>query len=723
MLGGPMTSDRPEAQGRTISERSSDGQAGDSSARKVRRRAGPFKRSRTGCGTCKRRGKKCDEDWNNEGFCQRCVIGQFECSGRTAGPSNSQNGPRRGSTQDRESSSDNTTVAPEHPVASSTGLPTVTSSSMPSLLFQNNPATQTHQPVLATPLDTSFTSQSSNWSETPATTASALPSEASSIPFNFGGSQPLYDWPGQFATASHPSAFLNAGVDGSLAIDSSPHAWNNQSAHNIWNDLLQSLATGDQEDTSNLHHLNGNSRVLFINSDKPTRQGVSLAEIYARVVESWLVGIPSTTRDHARARILALNDNNSVMRNVRYAVSAAYIFLYAGCSTDPDHPTAERPKLAELAYKGAGLGDEGGTPLSNKSDKAKEPENQSSAEEADNASKKLRKYADYVSTPFAADTESTKWTQDAIRELREVIVTDRSQLSDLLWGVIDLQLVEFIRGGAAPSYSMLALGDRLVRAAFGSHHPSITLSALRTSGTLSLRFYALSDISRCIVQRGRRTIFNFWSDVGEEPTPSINQIDDDDEPWATYLGLPDAIVVLLAEIVNLCAELNSGTVSTVSIKDQADELESALKAWSSQSFSTMHSVDSTALISRTIAGELWRLAALVLLYQSVHRVGGLHPVLLAARDQILSLLDSITRLPSGDLWGFIALPAFLAACLSISANDRKRSMQHMLRPGPERLWLDNVALVEKVWEEVDETGRLPDWHEKMTREGLSIAFF
>lgn len=75
-----------------------------------------------------------------------------------------------------------------------------------------------------------------------------------------------------------------------------------------------------------------------------------------------------------------------------------------------------------------------------------------------------------------------------------------------LWGVIDLQLVEFIRGGAAPSYSMLALGDRLVRSAMGSDHPTIRLGDLRTPETFSLRLYALSDVSRCIVQRGRRTM-------------------------------------------------------------------------------------------------------------------------------------------------------------------------------------------------------------------------
>jgi hypothetical protein len=45
--------------------------------------------------------------------------------------------------------------------------------------------------------------------------------------------------------------------------------------------------------------------------------------------------------------------------------------------------------------------------------------------------RKLRMYADHVSTPFAADLESSKWTDDAIKELRQVVVTDKKQLSDL----------------------------------------------------------------------------------------------------------------------------------------------------------------------------------------------------------------------------------------------------------------------------------------------------
>lgn len=195
----------------------------------------------------------------------------------------------------------------------------------------------------------------------------------------------------------------------------------------------------------------------------------------------------------------------------------------------------------------------------------------------------------------------------------------------------------------------------------------------------------------------------------------------DEEPWASpYLGMPDAIMTLLARVVNLCSELN--TRSAASIKADADEIESDLRSWTPAPVSP-HNVDSSALVTRTIAGEMWRLCTLIVLYQSVHRVGGLHTVLRRAGTEMLSLLSSITQFPSGDLWGFLALPAFLAACLSITDHDRKRAMSFLVRTGPERVWLDNIALVEKVWEETDETGRIVDWHDKLTREGLSVAFF
>jgi hypothetical protein len=116
------------------------------------------------------------------------------------------------------------------------------------------------------------------------------------------------------------------------------------------------------------------------------------------------------------------------MRAVRYAVATAYIFLYA---SDPqsvqDGPSDPRPKLVELAHRGAGVVH----PRKNSPKSSSTPASIQSEGGSENMVRKLRMYADHVSTPFAADLESSKWTDDAIKELRQVVVTDKKQLSDL----------------------------------------------------------------------------------------------------------------------------------------------------------------------------------------------------------------------------------------------------------------------------------------------------
>ena len=112
-----------------------------------------------------------------------------------------------------------------------------------------------------------------------------------------------------------------------------------------------------------------------------------------------------------------------VMRAVRYAVATAYIFLYAA---DPQGAHKSQPKLVELAYRGAGV---------SQNESLEPNSHQHSHSERltprEGMSKKLRLYVDAVSTPFSSDSESARWTDDAIRELAQVVVRDKTQLSDL----------------------------------------------------------------------------------------------------------------------------------------------------------------------------------------------------------------------------------------------------------------------------------------------------
>ena len=103
-------------------------------------------------------------------------------------------------------------------------------------------------------------------------------------------------------------------------------------------------------------------------------------------------------------------------------MATAYIFLFA---SNPDDAKEPQPKLVELAHRGAGVHDGVKTRSASESPADKEDWG------AEDAIQRLRLYVNHVSTPYAADQESRKWTEDAIQELRHVVVTDKKALSDL----------------------------------------------------------------------------------------------------------------------------------------------------------------------------------------------------------------------------------------------------------------------------------------------------
>ncbi|KAI5481172.1 hypothetical protein MNV49_005607 [Pseudohyphozyma bogoriensis] len=685
---------------------------------------GPYRRSRTGCGTCKKRGKKCDEVWDAAGQCQRCVKGKWTCSGKSDGPVKKEDG-----LDPPPPSTSTTTSPPTHPPTTFTTTTTSTSTS-------GAAASVGHPLTINTAVDQHpHQHQHQNQHQhqhshlPPALTALASTSTHPQPPFDALGVPVLPVPPGEHEWWSD---FFQSDLVGTQSLDAlqpydpaAPRMGSLSSLPLFMNHSLAAPSPTQYDATGGVFGFNvpspatpyGNpfavasasvQAVATGSRGEPTRQGVSLGDIYTRVVESWLVGLPPATRAQARGRIASLHKRDGALRAVRFAVSAAYIFLFASAA----HEAGKATRLRELARKGAGIA----TPVSNVRGEPSDEE----GEGEDQRTTNLSAYQETVTNPFEGDQQSQKWMNDAMMELRTVLPEDMNHLSDLLWGVIDLQCVEFIRGGAGPSYQMLALGDRLVRHVFGVQNPTLDLTTLCTSDKASLRLYAISDISRCIVNRGQRTIFNFRQDTLARRKGS-EVADEAEEPWSTYLGLPHELIILLAEIVNLCAA--APTLSPTNVKSQAQELEEALRAWKFNPAPGGVPIDSCGIISRAIAGELWRQSAIILLYQSVYRAGSVHPVLRAAQSELLSLLDSVASLPNGDLSGFIALPSFLSASLSISEVDRTRSMRHLRRAGPEKVWLDNVALINRLWEEADSTGWLIDWNDKMRKDGLAVAFF
>jgi len=73
--------------------------------------------------------------------------------------------------------------------------------------------------------------------------------------------------------------------------------------------------------------------------------------------------------------------------------------------------------------------------------------------------------------------------------------------------------------------------------------------------------------------------------------------------------------------------------------------------------------------------------------------------------------------------GFLACPWFLAGTVAVSDTDRDVCRQGLLDCGPEKVWEDDLVVLERVWREMDRTGRAEDWRDLIDREGLMVAFF
>lgn len=65
----------------------------------------------------------------------------------------------------------------------------------------------------------------------------------------------------------------------------------------------------------------------------------------------------------------------------------------------------------------------------------------------------------------------------------------------------------------------------------------------------------------------------------------------------------------------------------------------------------------------------------------------------------------------------VALALFLGASVSIDAGQRAQWIKALQALGHHKGFVDNLAIIEKVWQVTDATGRTVDWLE-LTRQGV-----
>lgn len=116
-------------------------------------------------------------------------------------------------------------------------------------------------------------------------------------------------------------------------------------------------------------------------------------------------------------------------------------------------------------------------------------------------------------------------------------------------------------------------------------------------------------------------------------------------------------------------------------------------------------------------------AALIHLFQSVHNLGPLHPLLCHSLAQILTL-GVRTAEPSEDsLWaGSVrACPWFMGATVA-QAADRAQCRKGLGECGPQKGYADNLEAAETIWRAVDASGWPLRWKDVLEKEALFVAF-
>jgi hypothetical protein len=215
------------------------------------------------------RGKKCDEAWNDDGKCERCLHGGLECHGQSEPVKRSRTiGPRSSSGPSSVQATPTNGHLYQHQ-----GLYQATPQSQS---FMSAPSPSVSH-LRSTHNDNTQAGPSNYYAQPSFTPAYTLPT-TNSMP----ASDPIptpspFDWLKD--GHSEPFAFLNTNFDLSSNVASVPQQWNQSSFWDDFGSFLVPQSNMSPFDPATTVPLE--SRLLFVpgTTSNPMRRGVSLAEI------------------------------------------------------------------------------------------------------------------------------------------------------------------------------------------------------------------------------------------------------------------------------------------------------------------------------------------------------------------------------------------------------------------------------------------------------------
>ncbi|KAM0746135.1 hypothetical protein T439DRAFT_360706 [Meredithblackwellia eburnea MCA 4105] len=335
-------------------------------------------------------------------------------------------------------------------------------------------------------------------------------------------------------------------------------------------------------------------------------------------------------------------------------------------------------------------------------------------------------------SPTCDNHQSEHYFQQALGKLQTPI-----PLEAQLVAVLDLQFHQHDQSGAAAAYAILLLGEFFVAEALGKR-PKLDFHADSALSSVALRCFAYTDVLATVCLKHRRTVFDICDLPGDEngsTTQSRSTYDEDavqtgDFRLDSHLGLPVGLLLCLAATSNLSVDM--ATMDPEVVKAKAAKIEREIRSWrpAPPAGGTLETSNSLAYLEDLRTSEMWRHAALIHLFQSVHQLGPLAPVLRHSLAQMLSLGQRNENDPRlmGDsedsLWaGSVrACPWFMAATVAIAVSDREQCKKGLSECGPQKGYSDNLEAAELIWNEVDKGGWTLPWKDLLEKNGKYVAF-
>ncbi|GAA5914477.1 hypothetical protein JCM6882_003031 [Rhodosporidiobolus microsporus] len=362
------------------------------------------------------------------------------------------------------------------------------------------------------------------------------------------------------------------------------------------------------------------------------------------------------------------------------------------------------------------------------------------------------------------------------------LMRDDLPLANRLLGCVDLLIYQFEQYGAQAAQAMLFLSESFITQALG---PRPLLNFLAKDAKTDLLLPSAWKNIVYSMRTKRPTLFAF-RDLPGDSIPSSSSASssstsspvssstaaeaDASPPWSAppnayspHPCLPLTFMLSVAAIVNLDAERENLAEETV--RRKAREIERAVRGWRAPPPEVVGELggeeeDSAFLVEKMATVEMWRHAIIIFLYQTIHGHSPLSRVLSFSARQIfklgapllsphaevssyLSISDPYSLAHPSQLFAdptiedakewartFFGLrscrdgPWFLAGTCATLPSDRALVRRAILSAGPHAQgYKDNVAALERIWHETDESGRWLDWREVLQREGMCVGFY